>query len=52
MGGSEVKLSDLVQEFCHFSGERLQGRSEGFEKSLIGKVQVRVTDIYLRIGLP
>jgi len=34
-------MSDLVQEFCHFIAERLRGRLEEFEKSLIGKVYVQ-----------
>jgi len=45
-------MSDLMQKFCHFIGERLRRRAEGGDKSRIWEVNVQITDIRLRFGLP
>ena len=50
--GTEVKMGNLIQKFCHFIGERLRRRAEGGDKSLIWEANVQVTDIRLRVGLP
>jgi len=52
-GWSEVKVSRFKEAaFHHFVGDRGRGRTKGFHKELIRKLNVQITDISFRVSFP
>ena len=45
-------MSSFKEVFDHFVGDRGRGRTKGFHKELIRKLNVQITDISFRVSFP